>query len=101
VLWRFHGGRAARARRGATRHALRKTLRGCRPGGAAQACAPDAAGGGAGGNCYDFVGSHGIRVSQYGVHLFHTQARTPKKRTRVTRVASALLLRWWRRCRTR
>ena len=29
----------------------------------------------AGGNCFDFIDSHGIRVSQYGVHLFHTQAR--------------------------
>ena len=29
----------------------------------------------AGGNCYDFIDKHGIRVSQYGVHLFHTQAR--------------------------
>ena len=31
----------------------------------------------AGGNCFDFIDSHGIRVSQYGVHLFHTQARPP------------------------
>ena len=29
-----------------------------------------------GGNCYDFINKHGIRVSQYGVHLFHTQARS-------------------------
>ena len=29
----------------------------------------------AGGNCFDFIDKHGIRVSQYGVHLFHTQAR--------------------------
>jgi len=26
-----------------------------------------------GGNCYDFINGKGIRVSQYGVHLFHTQ----------------------------
>ena len=25
-----------------------------------------------GGNCYDFVNAKGFRVSQYGVHLFHT-----------------------------
>jgi UDP-galactopyranose mutase len=25
-----------------------------------------------GGNCYDFVNEHGIRVSRYGAHLFHT-----------------------------
>ncbi|KAK4535875.1 hypothetical protein CDCA_CDCA06G1900 [Cyanidium caldarium] len=24
------------------------------------------------GNCYDFVNEHGIRVSKYGAHLFHT-----------------------------
>lgn len=29
----------------------------------------------AGGNCFDFIEEHGIRISQYGVHLFHTQAR--------------------------
>lgn len=28
-----------------------------------------------GGNCYDYVDSHGIRVSQYGVHLFHTKSQ--------------------------
>lgn len=26
-----------------------------------------------GGNAYDFVNRHGIRISQYGAHLFHTQ----------------------------
>ena len=26
-----------------------------------------------GGNCYDFINSKGFRVSQYGVHLFHTK----------------------------
>merc|ERR550532_3852498 len=26
-----------------------------------------------GGNCFDFVNSHGIRESKYGAHLFHTQ----------------------------
>ena len=26
-----------------------------------------------GGNCYDFINKHGFRVSQYGVHLFHTK----------------------------
>jgi len=26
-----------------------------------------------GGNCYDYVDQHGIRVSKYGVHLFHTK----------------------------
>jgi UDP-galactopyranose mutase len=26
-----------------------------------------------GGNCYDFVNKRGFRVSQYGVHLFHTR----------------------------
>lgn len=26
-----------------------------------------------GGNCYDYVEEHGIRVSQYGVHIFHTK----------------------------
>ena len=26
-----------------------------------------------GGNCYDFVNAKGFRVSQYGVHLFHTK----------------------------
>jgi len=26
-----------------------------------------------GGNCYDYVEDHGIRVSKYGAHLFHTQ----------------------------
>jgi len=26
-----------------------------------------------GGNCYDYVDSHGIRCSKYGAHLFHTQ----------------------------
>mmetsp|Transcript_13047 Transcript_13047/g.41228 ORF Transcript_13047/g.41228 Transcript_13047/m.41228 type:complete len:409 (+) Transcript_13047:101-1327(+) len=26
-----------------------------------------------GGNCYDFIGDHGLRVSKYGVHLFHTK----------------------------
>jgi len=26
-----------------------------------------------GGNCYDFVEEHGIRVSRYGAHLFHTK----------------------------
>lgn len=26
-----------------------------------------------GGNCYDYIDKHGIRVSQYGVHLFHTK----------------------------
>lgn len=26
-----------------------------------------------GGNCYDYVDSHGIRASKYGAHLFHTQ----------------------------
>lgn len=26
-----------------------------------------------GGNCYDFINRHGIRISQYGVHLFHTK----------------------------
>ena len=26
-----------------------------------------------GGNCYDFINNHGLRVSQYGVHLFHTK----------------------------
>jgi UDP-galactopyranose mutase len=26
-----------------------------------------------GGNCYDFVEEHGIRVSKYGAHLFHTK----------------------------
>jgi len=26
-----------------------------------------------GGNCYDFIDSHGIRVSEYGVHIFHTK----------------------------
>ncbi|KAK3268409.1 hypothetical protein CYMTET_23086 [Cymbomonas tetramitiformis] len=25
-----------------------------------------------GGNCYDFLDEHGFRISQYGVHLFHT-----------------------------
>ncbi|XP_041356356.1 UDP-galactopyranose mutase-like [Gigantopelta aegis] len=25
-----------------------------------------------GGNCYDFINEHGIRVSKYGAHLFHT-----------------------------
>ena len=25
------------------------------------------------GNCYDFVNGKGFRVSQYGVHLFHTR----------------------------
>jgi len=30
-----------------------------------------------GGNCYDFIDSHGLRISQYGVHLFHTQASSP------------------------
>jgi len=26
-----------------------------------------------GGNCYDYIDDHGIRISQYGVHLFHTK----------------------------
>jgi len=26
-----------------------------------------------GGNCYDFIDSHGIRASKYGAHLFHTK----------------------------
>jgi len=26
-----------------------------------------------GGNCYDYVEEHGIRVSKYGAHLFHTK----------------------------
>jgi len=26
-----------------------------------------------GGNCYDFVEDHGLRVSKYGAHLFHTK----------------------------
>ena len=26
-----------------------------------------------GGNCYDFINKPGFRVSQYGVHLFHTK----------------------------
>jgi len=26
-----------------------------------------------GGNCYDYIDKHGIRVSQYGVHIFHTK----------------------------
>merc|ERR1740138_635771 len=26
-----------------------------------------------GGNCYDYVESHGLRASKYGAHLFHTQ----------------------------
>jgi len=26
-----------------------------------------------GGNCYDYLDSHGIRCSKYGAHLFHTQ----------------------------
>lgn len=26
-----------------------------------------------GGNCYDFINKLGIRISQYGVHLFHTK----------------------------
>jgi hypothetical protein len=26
-----------------------------------------------GGNCYDFIDEHGIRISQYGVHIFHTK----------------------------
>jgi len=26
-----------------------------------------------GGNCYDFVDEHGLRVSKYGAHLFHTK----------------------------
>jgi UDP-galactopyranose mutase len=26
-----------------------------------------------GGNCYDYVEDHGIRVSKYGAHLFHTK----------------------------
>ena len=25
-----------------------------------------------GGNCYDFYNEHGILVSKYGAHLFHT-----------------------------
>ena len=33
-----------------------------------------------GGNCFDFIDSHGIRISQYGVHLFHTQARLVLRR---------------------
>lgn len=27
-----------------------------------------------GGNCYDFVNEKGIRVSKYGLHLFHTES---------------------------
>mmetsp|Transcript_16438 Transcript_16438/g.27647 ORF Transcript_16438/g.27647 Transcript_16438/m.27647 type:complete len:417 (+) Transcript_16438:242-1492(+) len=26
-----------------------------------------------GGNCFDYIDDHGIRLSKYGVHLFHTQ----------------------------
>jgi len=26
-----------------------------------------------GGNCYDYVDSHGVRASKYGAHLFHTK----------------------------
>ena len=26
-----------------------------------------------GGNCYDYIDEHGIRTSQYGVHIFHTK----------------------------
>lgn len=26
-----------------------------------------------GGNCYDYINQHGIRVSRYGAHLFHTK----------------------------
>lgn len=26
-----------------------------------------------GGNCYDFINTHGMRISKYGVHLFHTK----------------------------
>ena len=26
-----------------------------------------------GGNCYDYIDQHGIRISQYGVHIFHTK----------------------------
>ena len=26
-----------------------------------------------GGNCYDFIDDHGIRVSKYGAHIFHTK----------------------------
>ena len=26
-----------------------------------------------GGNCYDYIDKHGIRVSLYGVHIFHTK----------------------------
>ena len=25
-----------------------------------------------GGNCYDFIDEHGIRISKYGAHIFHT-----------------------------
>ena len=25
------------------------------------------------GNCYDYIDEHGIRVSQYGAHIFHTK----------------------------
>jgi UDP-galactopyranose mutase len=25
------------------------------------------------GNCYDYIDRHGIRISQYGVHIFHTK----------------------------
>ena len=26
-----------------------------------------------GGNCYDYLDEHGIRVSKYGAHIFHTK----------------------------
>lgn len=26
-----------------------------------------------GGNCYDYIDEHGFRISQYGVHIFHTK----------------------------
>ena len=26
-----------------------------------------------GGNCYDYIDEHGIRVSKYGAHIFHTK----------------------------
>jgi UDP-galactopyranose mutase len=27
-----------------------------------------------GGNCFDYIDDHGIRVSKYGAHIFHTKS---------------------------
>ncbi|XP_023325294.1 uncharacterized protein LOC111699005 [Eurytemora carolleeae] len=39
-----------------------------------------------GGNCYDYIDQHGIRISLYGVHIFHT--KYPRVEEYVTKFSS-------------